>query len=145
MGSEKLVSQKTKQIKISLRILLKISRAMSLLRRCPNMLKEAVNVHHQLTRRISMSSISNERFGTSEGGSGRTWDKGGIGMGGKDAGLATQIKPDVGKGKAYQVPEFFAYNSYSYFDVEKEMVAQRVAQPSSGLSEYWGDAEKGKS
>ena len=126
-----------------------------------------------------MSCISNERFGTSEGGSGWTWDKGGIGMGGKDAGismitiskqlivslmsyrlriqnpiwqfcfistgLATQIKPDVGKGKAYQVPEFFAYNSYSYFDVEKEMVAQRVAQPSSGLSEYWGDAEKGKS
>ena len=34
-----------------------------------------------------MSSISNERFGTSEGGSGWTWDKGGIGMGGKDAGI----------------------------------------------------------
>ena len=60
-------------------------------------------------------------------------------------GLATQIKPDVGKGKAYQVPEYFAYNNYSYFDVEKDMVAQRVPQPSSGLSEYWGDAEKGKS
>ena len=62
-------------------------------------------------------------------------------------GLATQIKPGVGKekGKAYQVPEFFTYNNYSYFDVEKEMVAQRVPQPSSGLSEYWGDAEKGKS
>ena len=60
-------------------------------------------------------------------------------------GLATQIKPDVGKGKAYQVPEYFGYNNYSYFDVEKDMVAQRVPQPSSGLSEYWGDAEKGKS
>ena len=34
-----------------------------------------------------MSCISNERFGTSEGGSGWTWDKGGIGMGGKDAGI----------------------------------------------------------
>ena len=45
------------------------------------------SVHQQLSRRISMSSISNERFGTSEGGSGWTWDKGGIGMGGKDAGI----------------------------------------------------------
>ena len=35
-----------------------------------------------------MSCISNERFGTSEGGSGWTWDKGGIGMGGKDAGIS---------------------------------------------------------
>ena len=34
-----------------------------------------------------MSCISNERFGTSEGGSGWTWDKGGIGMGGKDEGI----------------------------------------------------------
>ena len=34
-----------------------------------------------------MSSISNERFGTSEGGSGWSWDKGGIGMGGKEAGI----------------------------------------------------------
>ena len=46
-----------------------------------------VNVHQQLSRRISMSSISNERFGTSEGGSGWSWDKGGIGMGGKEAGI----------------------------------------------------------
>merc|ERR1712001_508373 len=126
------------------RILLKVSGTMSLLRRCPNMLKEAVNVHHQLTRRISMSCISNERFGTSEGGSGWTWDKGGIGMGGKDKGLATQIKPGVGKGqgKAYQVPEFFEYDKYSYFSVEKDMQAQRVAQPSSGATEYWADREK---
>lgn len=34
-----------------------------------------------------MSSICNERFGTSEGGSGWSWDKGGIGMGGKEAGI----------------------------------------------------------
>ena len=62
-------------------------------------------------------------------------------------GPATQIKPDVGKGKAYQVPEYFEYrdSGYSYFDVEKTMVSQRVPQPLSGLSEYWGDAEKGKS
>ena len=45
------------------------------------------SVHQQLSRKISMSSISNERFGTSEGGSGWSWDKGGIGMGGKEAGI----------------------------------------------------------
>ena len=44
-------------------------------------------MHQQLSRRISMSSISNERFGTSGGGSGWSWDKGGIGMGGKEAGI----------------------------------------------------------
>ncbi len=43
----------------------------------------------------------------------------------------------MGKGKAYQVPEYFEYNRYSYFDVEKEMVKDRVAQPKSGLSEFW--------
>ena len=59
-------------------------------------------------------------------------------------GLATQAKPDMGHGKTYQVPEFFGYNAMSYFDIEKTMVAQRVPQPSSGLSEYWGDADKGK-
>ena len=52
----------------------------------PILYRLKVNVHQQLSRRISMSSVSNERFGTSEGGSGWTWDKGGIGMGGKDAG-----------------------------------------------------------
>ena len=60
-------------------------------------------------------------------------------------GPATQIKPDVGKGKAYQVPEFFEYNNYSYFDIESSMAKQRIPQPSSGLSEYWGDSQKGKS
>ena len=42
---------------------------------------------HQMTRNISVSCISHERFGTSEGGSGWSWDKGGIGMGGKEAGI----------------------------------------------------------
>ena len=59
-------------------------------------------------------------------------------------GLATEIKPDVGKGKTYQVEEFFTYNQYSYFDVESSMGKQRVTQPASGLSEYWADADKGK-
>ena len=53
------------------------------------------------------------------------------------AGPGTSVKPDVGKGKAYQVPEFFAYNNYSYFDVEKDMLKDRVQQPKSGLSEFW--------
>ena len=61
-------------------------------------------------------------------------------------GLATQIKPGVGhgKGKTYEVPEFFSYNTYSYFDLESSMAKQRVPQPASGLSEYWADADKGK-
>lgn len=116
---------------------------MALLKRLPTVMKD-VGAIHQLTRNISVSCISHERFGTSEGGSGWTWDKGGVGMGGKEAGLATQAKPDMGHGKTYQVPEFFGYNAMSYFDIEKTMVAQRVPQPSSGLSEYWGDADKGK-
>ena len=61
-----------------------------------------------------------------------------------NSGLATQIKPGVGKGKgkAYQVPEFFEYDKYSYFSVEKDMQAQRVPQPASGATEYWADREK---
>ena len=53
------------------------------------------------------------------------------------AGPGTSAKPDVGKGKAYQVQQFFAYNPYSYFDVVKDMLKDRVQQPKSGLSEFW--------
>ena len=49
-------------------------------------------------------------------------------MGGKDAGVATELKETVGKAKEYKVPEFFKYNQYSYFDVEKDMEKQRVPQ-----------------
>ena len=58
-------------------------------------------------------------------------------MGGKDAGPATEVKTDVGKGKTYQVEEYFQYDAYSYFDVEKDMVKDRCAQPKSGLTEFW--------
>ena len=60
--------------------------------------------------------------------SGWKWEKGGVGMGGKDAGVATELKETVGKAKEYKVPEFFKYNQYSYFDVEKDMEKQRVPQ-----------------
>ena len=50
---------------------------------------------------------------------------------------ATEIKPDTGKGKKYQAPEYFSYNPYSYFDVEKDMSKQRNPQPKSGLTEFW--------
>lgn len=53
------------------------------------------------------------------------------------SGPGTEAKPDVGKGKTYQAPEFFKYNEYTYFDVEKDMAKHRVAQPKSGLSEFW--------
>ncbi|TRY74581.1 hypothetical protein TCAL_04594 [Tigriopus californicus] len=88
-------------------------------------------------RSISTSSSMSERFGSADGSSGWKWDKNGVGMGGKDKGPGTEAKPDVGKGKTYQAPEFFKYNEYTYFDLEKEMVKQRVAQPKSGLSEFW--------
>ena len=67
------------------------------------------------------------------------WENNGVGMGGKDAGPGTQEKPGVGKGKDYEAPEFFEYNQYSYFDIEKEIVDgnKRVEQPQSGLTEYW--------
>merc|ERR1711894_632890 len=107
--------------------------SMASLRRLPKVLKDLGTVH-QMSRTISVSATSHERFGTSVGGSGWSWDKGGIGMGGKDKGLATQIKPGEGQGKAYQVPEFFEYDKYSYFSVEKDMQAQRVPQPASGAT-----------
>ena len=67
------------------------------------------------------------------------WDNNGIGMGGKDAGPGTEIKEGLGKGKEYQVPEFFKYDNYSYFDIEKQVVDsnKRVPQPESGLTEFW--------
>merc|ERR1711894_203831 len=119
--------------------------SMASLRRLPKVLKDLGTIH-QLSRTMSVSTTAHERFGTSEGGSGWSWDKGGAGMGGKERGLATEIKQKVvkGKGNLYQAPEFFEYTQYSYFDVEKEMAPKRVRQPSSGLSEYWGDSEKGR-
>ena len=43
--------------------------------------------HFQVSARlVSTSRISMERFGASDGSSGWKWDKGGVGMGGKDAG-----------------------------------------------------------
>ena len=66
--------------------------------------------------------MSGERFGHSNGDSGWRWDKGGVGMGGKEAGPATEIKEGLGKGKDYENPEFFKYDKYTYFDVEKEVV-----------------------
>ena len=46
-----------------------------------------------VTRPISTTAIQQERFGASDGGSGWKWDKGGIGMGGKDKGtMASKLK-----------------------------------------------------
>eukprot|EP00095_Tigriopus_kingsejongensis_P007555 maker-scaffold104_size368486-snap-gene-2.43 protein:Tk07555 transcript:maker-scaffold104_size368486-snap-gene-2.43-mRNA-1 annotation:"predicted protein" len=90
-----------------------------------------------IRRSISATSAVNERFGTSGGASGWTWDKNGVGMGGKDKGPGTEAKPDVGKGKTYQAPEFFKYTPYTYFDVEVDMAKKRTGQPKSGLSEFW--------
>ena len=58
---------------------------------------------------------------------------------GKDAGPGTEAKEGLGKGKEYPNPEFFKYNNYSYFDIEKQVVDsnKRVEQPKSGLTEFW--------
>ena len=88
-------------------------------------------------RCLSSSGVLSERFGSADGSSGWKWDKGGVGMGGKDAGKATEIKDNMGHGKDYEVPEYFQYNPYSYFDVEKDMVKQRNEQPQSGATEFW--------
>merc|ERR1711974_252684 len=88
-------------------------------------------------RCLSSTKVATERIGSGDGSSGWKWDKGGVGMGGKDAGKATEIKEAVGKGKDYQVPEFFKYNPYSYFDLETAMVKQRNVQPKSGATEFW--------
>ena len=58
-------------------------------------------------------------------------------MGGKTSDKATEIKPDCGKGKTYQVPEYYGYNTFSYFELEKDMSKQRLPQPKSGLTEFW--------
>ena len=84
-------------------------------------------------------------------------------MGGKDAGPGTEVKsrniainmhyhpaitlfpskvmPEMGKGEefGYNSPEFFQYDKYSYFDIEKDVVdrKKRVEQPKSGLTEFW--------
>ena len=58
---------------------------------------------------------------------------------GKDAGPGTEAKEGLGKDKVYPNPEFFKYNNYSYFDIEKDVVDsnKRVEQPKSGLTEFW--------
>jgi len=85
--------------------------------------------------------MSGERFGHANGDSGWRWERNGIGMGGKDAGPGTEVKPEVGKGEefGYNSPEFFQYDKYSYFDIEKDVVDSnnRVEQPKSGQTEFW--------
>ena len=46
-----------------------------------------------------------QRFGHSGGDSGWRWEKNGVGMGGKEAGPATEIKDGLGKDKEYPVSE----------------------------------------
>ena len=60
-------------------------------------------------------------------------------LSGKDAGPGTEAKEGLGKDKVYPNPEFFKYNNYSYFDIEKDVVDsnKRVEQPKSGLTEFW--------
>merc|ERR1711862_1073084 len=89
------------------------------------------------TRSLSSTSHCSQRFGSGDGSSGWKWEKGGVGMGGKDSAKATEVKETVGKTKDYKVPEFFGYNAYSYFDVEKDMAKQRNPQPKSGATEFW--------
>ena len=52
-----------------------------------------------------------------------------------------KVKPEVGKGEefGYNSPEFFQYDKYSYFDIEKDVVDgnKRVEQPKSGQTEFW--------
>jgi len=43
----------------------------------------------------TFATNASERYGSHDGTSGWKWDKNGIGMGGKESGLATEIKPDV--------------------------------------------------
>ena len=50
-----------------------------------------------------MSDAAPQRFGHSNGDSGWRWDKGGVGMGGKEACPATEIKEGLGKDKEYPV------------------------------------------
>jgi len=102
----------------------------------------------QCQRLFSASVISKtpERFGTAESpnntGSGWTWTANGkdrVGMGGKDAGLGTEAKTELGKDKTYKAPEFFGYDNYSFYDIEVGVVGEgkRCPQPDSGLTEYW--------
>ena len=85
------------------------------------------------------SSDAPQRFGTAKGLSGWTWDNNGVGMGGKDAGPGTEIKEGLGKGKEYELPEYFKNDLYSYYDLEKQLVdsKKRLEQPESGLTDFW--------
>ena len=60
-------------------------------------------------------------------------------MGGKDAGPGTEIKEGLGKGKEYELPEYFKNDLYSYYDMEKQLVdsKKRLEQPESGLTDFW--------
>ena len=52
-----------------------------------------------------------------------------------------KAKPETGKGEefGYNSPEFFQYDKYSYFDIEKDVVdgGRRVEQPKSGQTDFW--------
>ena len=61
---------------------------------------DLVNLSHTY---VLTMCVKGERFGVADGASGWKWENNGIGMGGKDAGVATQAKPTMGKNKEYKV------------------------------------------
>jgi hypothetical protein len=86
---------------------------------------------------VRLMSDAPQRFGHSGGDSGWRWEKNGVGMGGKEAGPATEIKE--GLGKDYPNQQFFKYDKYSYFDIEKDVVDSKTRneQPVSNMTEFW--------
>lgn len=75
-------------------------------------IKKAVGlntVRNTLSRGISVSCLMNEKKQTS----------------------APSNQPSSSDNSTYKTPEYYQYNTYSYFDIEKDMVKYRQAQPSS--------------
>jgi hypothetical protein len=71
------------------------------------------------------------------GQSGWNWaENGGAGAGGKMYGPATAEQAGCGKGKEYQVPEYFEHEPFSFYDLLKELDKYQE-QPVSGVSQYW--------
>merc|ERR1711874_36940 len=82
---------------------------------------------------VASARFCSTRFCDPNGASGWKWEKGGVGMGGKEKAPGAAARLDT---KEYKSPEYFDHGTFAYAEIEKSMVGKRVAQPDSGLSQF---------
>ncbi len=99
----------------------------------------AVSIWQLSDRWLTLTPSSSHSPGFEARAAGNGPRTGGAGAGGKMYGPATAEQAGCGKGKEYQVPEYFEHEPFSLYDLLKEInqLDKYQEQPVSGVSSYW--------